>query len=1180
MFSPEDELRPFKRSRANVQGEDDSEAAFFNGIDFVDTLEGLSDGLVSVLEDNDFADCVLPTLFDGSPDGISKLNITPTEAQIHGALRPRSSLRSSPPLGGSISPPVPSPRTSAGGTSRRITAPPTAPGRLHRPVAASGHRHATQTSGAFIPTPVSATTAVPVPRTTGSACLVQRPGSGSRPSRPSPGYRNGNGSPIVSSRAGAGPGAARSGFGSGSGHRSGGRSGSEVPGSAGAGTLHPLGGGSHGAAAREKNAVAEPTTTAARGGGRNGTVPAATAAGGFGGWSHSGLDGEEENEEGAADRQILGSPVQRVASATTTVAAAAATTCAGSSAAADGSLLLRVFNGAMRPEVAALAAAAAQRALVTSPAVPPGLYFSEPERGDPIRTAAAPAAASARGSKRGGKDRQGFTAGPTLPTLTALPFAKYYPEAEAELIAALYSKRSLPRRVRVEPITDRCHPCFRNPFEGLASVKERRKLVATGPLPEGSLLGTYTGELRSGKMDERIVGGDLSGAEGLKAAFTLTLLDDLETRASEHDVVAQNAPPIRDSLVIVGDPVTCPLAEANAPRFWGSCASLLRGRNGEGERSTCNCRAYTCRTNNAAVIPCVLKVRLSRLKARVEAAGGGACATEGLIKGLEVLRAASAAAAAATGGTLSGAQAPTVGLTAATTAAGAAPAASGPGGGRAGGTPGATAANVSDDADKSTFVYGIVTVVVTSSIVKEGEEILLRWDSDDSFFAVADQNLRQYLYIRGLAAERDSAEAKVSEHRRQLTLLRKAHRECQAAREAAIQQRDEAINQKEEVERSLEKALRQREVAMRQKDEAFEDLNGQRVASAAVAAAAGPRVTRLEVRVAELLAERDTLMAQLEQLQRHRPLLLQQRCSHQHPQEQQHPHQYQQQQHPHQYQQQQQQKSEQEVPHQCLHQADDRFDQRQIGKKDRDSKPLMQQQQQQYLAGPGKAAAAQTVLLQGAGGDTAADMRPQPQLSPAVPQPPQPGLMPADICHPTKRQRNDGGTDMQTRVPEVDTTETAIGATVSSSLAAGGVIGNGVTSNPGNNPYADDDGYWKLGDSGWSEAIELLQRYTDAKRHHDDAAAELVAALGQQEAAQERRAARLEFQLADAGRQLAVAKREAEEAKGRLDELQRELDASRVRAAQLQKRLLNGVPAGGLPDGPDGGDGGGGDVCR
>lgn len=30
------------------------------------------------------------------------------------------------------------------------------------------------------------------------------------------------------------------------------------------------------------------------------------------------------------------------------------------------------------------------------------------------------------------------------------------------------------------------------------------------------------------------VGGDLSGAEGLKAAFTLTLLGDLETRAAEQ----------------------------------------------------------------------------------------------------------------------------------------------------------------------------------------------------------------------------------------------------------------------------------------------------------------------------------------------------------------------------------------------------------------------------------------------------------------------------------------------------------------------------------------------------------------------------------------------------------------------------------------------------------------------
>ncbi|GIL85882.1 hypothetical protein Vretimale_8916 [Volvox reticuliferus] len=615
MFSPEGELRPFKRSRANVPGEDDSEAGFLNGIDFTDTLEGLSDGLVSVLEDSDFADCVLPNLFDGSPDGIGKLNTTLTEAQNHGALRPRSSLRSSPPLpmplGGSISPPVTSPKTSAGGTREQIAAPSAAPG-LHRAVSASGHRHVTPIppSGAFIPTPLSATTSVPIPRATGSASLARGPGSGNGPSRPFPGSGSGSGSgsPSVSCRPGAGPGSARLGFGSGSGLASGGRSGSGsgAPGSAsaGTGTLQPSGGGGHGAAAREKNA-------AARGVGRSGSVPAAAAAaGGFSGWSHSGLDGEDENEEGTADRRILGSPIQRVSSALgIATAAAAATTCAGSSAAAAGSLLLQVFNGAMRPEVAALAAAAAQRALVTSPAVPPGLYFSEPEQGDPNRTASA-AAAPARGSKRGGKDRQGFAAGSMLPAPTALPFSKYYPEAEAELIAALYSKRPLPRRVRVEPITDRCHPCFRNPFEGLASVKERKKLVATGPLPEGSLLGAYTGELRSGKMDERIVGCDLSGAEGLKAAFTLTLLDDLETRASEHEVVVQNSPPIRDSLVIVGDPVTCPLAEANAPRFWGSCASLKRGPNGEGERSACNCRAYKCRTNNAAVIPCVLKVTL------------------------------------------------------------------------------------------------------------------------------------------------------------------------------------------------------------------------------------------------------------------------------------------------------------------------------------------------------------------------------------------------------------------------------------------------------------------------------------------------------------------------------------------------------------------------------------------
>ncbi|EFJ47745.1 hypothetical protein VOLCADRAFT_91638 [Volvox carteri f. nagariensis] len=514
----------------------------------------------------------------------------------------------------------------------------------------------------------------------------------------------------------------------------------------------------------------------------------------------------------------------------------AATTTAASSS--SSSLLLQVFNGAMRPQVAALAAAAAQRALVTSSSVPPGLYFSEPEpqqqqQGADVGrgggAAAAAAGAPGKGAKRGGKDKdkdkQGMAAGGSVPAPTALPLAKYYPEADAELVAALYGKRPLPRRLRVEAITDRCHPCFRNPFEGLAAVKERKKLVATG------------------------------GA------------------------------PARDSLVVVGDPSTCLLAEANAPRFWGSCAGVTKpGSLGEGDRAACNCRAYKGRVDNAAVIPCLIKVRLSRLmRASTEAAcgdgggGGGGGMPEDLAKGFQVLRAAAAAAAA--GAAAQDSAGGVVMTTTAAAAAGGGGAASGSTGAHCGGgsrtagtvTVAATGNNAVDDPDKSTYVYGIVTVVVTSNALKEGEEILLRWDSDDSFFAVADQNLRQYLYIRDLAAERDAAEAKAVHHQRLLALLRKSHRECQSSREAALHRGDALFKQKEEMACSLEEAVRQRDEAVRQRDEAvrqrdeaIEDVKNQRAASAAVAAAAGPRVSRLEAQVAQLQAERDALSARLE----------------------------------------------------------------------------------------------------------------------------------------------------------------------------------------------------------------------------------------------------------------------------------------------------------------------------
>ncbi|GLC42275.1 hypothetical protein PLESTM_001311600 [Pleodorina starrii] len=870
MFSPEDVLRPYKRSRSNMNGADASEAPFLTSIDFSDTLDGHQDGLVFGLEDNDFVDAMLPMLLDGSPDEAARLHSSPTEPAPGAALRPPAAHRSSPPLPAplpaSMSLPVPTCQPAAPG------APPTQTAGLVR--STSVHlqvTHITASAGAFIPTPAAAVATSALPRPPSSSALVPGPGAAAGPSRPGPGCPGGAGS-----RAGtAGPGPAKVGLGSGA-------SGSGFTGSP-----------RQGAAPRSNSAAAAAAVGSKAG-----------AGGGLGGGlSFSGLDSDEEGGGGEAPPQqqrqgvrsndpwVSGSPGQRRSGGNATTAAAVAatttaTTCTnaagggGGSAAAAASLLLRAFNGAMRPDVAALAAAAAQRALITAPSVRPGLYFSEPEKGGGGGGGAA-AAAAAKGAsiKRGGKDRQGPAAGPAAPpTPTALPFAKYYPEADAELMAALYGKRPLPRRVRVEPISDRCHPCFRNPFEGLAGVKERKKLVATGPLPEGALLGAYTGELRSGKMDERLVGGDLSGVEGLKAAFTLTLLDDLETRASEQELVAPNAAPSRDSLVVVGDPASCPLAEANAPKFWGACASLKPGAVGVGggERGDCNCRAYRDRANNAAVIPCVFKVRLSRLRASVEATGagggGGAGGSGEAAQGLEVLRAAAAAVApapsqpgaAAAAGAASAAPAPSVSSTS--------------GAGR-----GAAGAGAGEDPDKSTYVYGIVTVVVTSTALKEGEEVLLRWDDDDSFFAVADQNLRQYLFIRGLTAERDTAEAKASEQRRQLALLRKAHREAQAARETAVQGREEAVRQKDEAERRLEEAERQRDEAVRQRDEAAEDVHSQRAASAAVAAAVGPRVRRLEEQVAQLRSERDALAARLEQLQQQPEQL------HPHQQEQRHP---------------------------------------------------------------------------------------------------------------------------------------------------------------------------------------------------------------------------------------------------------------------------------------------------
>ncbi|GLC43037.1 hypothetical protein PLESTB_000274400 [Pleodorina starrii] len=113
--------------------------------------------------------------------------------------------------------------------------------------------------------------------------------------------------------------------------------------------------------------------------------------------------------------------------------------------------------------------------------------------------------------------------------------------------------------------------------------------------------------------------------------------------------------------------------------------------------------------------------------------------------------------------------------------------------------------------------------------------------------------------------------------------LHKAHQEAQAARGAAEQGRDEAVRQRDEAQRCLAEAVRQRDEAVRQKDEAerqrdeavrqrdeaAEDVRSQRTASAAVAAAVGPRVRRLEEQVAQLRSERDALAARLEQLQQH-----------------------------------------------------------------------------------------------------------------------------------------------------------------------------------------------------------------------------------------------------------------------------------------------------------------------
>ncbi|KAG2486580.1 hypothetical protein HYH03_014750 [Edaphochlamys debaryana] len=525
------------------------------------------------------------------------------------------------------------------------------------------------------------------------------------------------------------------------------------------------------------------------------------------------------------------------------------------------SLLLKIFRGLFAPDAAALVAAAAQRALVTPASLPPGLYFKHP------KPAATAGQAAGGGGGRAPCKKPAFTGGgPGFkgrpPSMVPHPFASLYEEAARELMGALDGSRPLPRRTAVERITDRCHPCFRNPFEGLRAVKERRKLVARAVLPEGCLLGAYSGEGRTGKLDERLVGGDLSGLEGIKAGFTLTLWDSLdweqwEAVRSELGLPALQPAPAqalarqgssgpghsagssgnghgngggggcsvleaaraRDSLVVVGDPATCALAEANAPRWWDPCskeerrkreqqlkqqaaaAAAAAGGGGSAPApavpaaAVCNCKAYKEREANAASVPCVLKVRLSRLRAAAEAEQDAVT-----LQGLEALRAA-AADAAATGG----------------------------GGAEATG--------------EGACVYALVSVMVTSRQVPAGAEVLTHTDADDSFFSVADQNQRQYDYIHGVTKERDAL-------RDRTTLLTGQVGRANKARKAAETERDAAREALVTLESELAGLRRQR-------DEAAAALDAQRAASAAMAAAAGPRMAELEREVSELRAEKD-----------------------------------------------------------------------------------------------------------------------------------------------------------------------------------------------------------------------------------------------------------------------------------------------------------------------------------
>ncbi|KXZ53976.1 hypothetical protein GPECTOR_6g895 [Gonium pectorale] len=514
----------------------------------------------------------------------------------------------------------------------------------------------------------------------------------------------------------------------------------------------------------------------------------------------------------------------------------------GSSSGSDVPLMLRAFHGLMRPEVAPLAAAAAQRAAVTPPSVPFGLYMSQADE----QQRPQPAAAGGKGGKRSANGG-----------------------GAVELSAALLGMKPLPQRVAVEEINDRCHPCFRNPFKGLAAVPVRRKVVARGQLPEGCLLGLITGELRSEKLDERLVGGDLSGAEGTKVAYTRCLLSDLPLpKAAQQQQLGQpgqqQAPgEATDSLIVVADPHTCPLAEANVTAFWGACSTLPPE---ERTSRPCNCRAYDGRTHNAAVIPCILKVPLSRLKRMAEQTGD----KEALRGGLDALRSAAVAAAA-----------PAAGGGAAVAAAVAAVAAS-----------------------SDPYVYGVVAIVVTSRVVKAGEEILMAWDGDESIFAVADQNLRQYEFVLAALTAREAAQreqarlaATLAERERSLAdaearlgeLLRQreeesariaAEREERSAlqrecaqlgleRDDARRQLDEALRQADMHIRRLDGAERRLDEALRQRDEAVEQLDAGAARQAAAAEAAQQLAAEAE-EVAALRARCEALQQELDQAVRDR----------------------------------------------------------------------------------------------------------------------------------------------------------------------------------------------------------------------------------------------------------------------------------------------------------------------